>query len=206
MPCTQALTTWDAKDWELVDTQSKHKIKLLDRVIKSASSVLETFSGSTESVSTSGPTQNLQEEDWVRTIQYCGTYYKNEIESIYPDLVHRLEHIRHLQQNWDTYGSSAPSGLAIYYAYILLNQLRKSAIMRGAELPEPEACPGPKGSIQFDWDVNGREFELKFTVKNKDIRYVFLLCPESNPDTWEEGEFVGLVSEHPSVRSFLAWI
>ena len=206
MAHAKTLTMLNPKDWVSVVTESRRQNRLLDNVIKGTTSVLRTISEVAMSVPISSPPRILQEEDFVRTIQYYGTYYKNEIESIYPELVHRLEHIRHLRKNWDTYNSNAPSGVTVYYAYVLLNQLRKAARLRGVELPEPEACPGPGGLIQFDWEIDGKEFELKLSVKDGGVNYRFLLCPEDDPDSWEEGEFVSSVSGHPAIRAFLSWI
>ncbi len=202
MPLTETLSGWD---WSLVNAESKRKNKVFNCIITSITGNFESFCGVARLASTCR-SQYLQEGDWVKTIQYYGTYDKNELEHIYPELVHKLEYIRHLPENWDTYGSSAPSGLVVYCAYILLNSLRKSAGLRGTELPEPEACPGPGGILQFDWDINEKALEFRVSMKNGRVTYRFLLCPTDDPDTWQEGEFTGPVSEHPAIQAFLSWI
>jgi len=128
------------------------------------------------------------------------------MQKVYPELVKRLEHIRQLQHNWDSYGSRGFQDDTVELAYSVIQDMKYAAEQMGVQLPQPEVFPGPEGVIQFEWTINGKAFELSFALKEGTPNYEYLLCPEENPDSWEEGEFTGPLAESSAISKFLSWI
>lgn len=128
------------------------------------------------------------------------------LKSSYPSAIKTLEQLRSLKTNWDSYGAKKPSSDTIEQGYELLIELERAAKDAGVALPEPEVGPGAKGSIQFEWNMQGKEFEIEFLVVNDQTRYDCLLCPSENEDEWEEEQFTGDLLGHSCIKTFLKWI
>lgn len=124
----------------------------------------------------------------------------------YREATDKLELIRSFGDDWDGHGSRAIPSYTVDWGYKVLSELVRAAQKAGTELPEPEVFAGPGGVIQFEWTWNGSEFELKYAVPENDPIFEYLWCPQSDPDSWDEGEFRGPVSENPAVKRFLAGI
>jgi hypothetical protein len=131
---------------------------------------------------------------------------KESLLQVYPEALKRLERLRRLKPDWDSYDGLPPSEDTVEHAYLVLNDLVAAAESRAAVLPEPTVSPGARGTVQFSWKLNRKRFELEFSLMDNKARYEYLLCPEADDSTWEEDEFVGVVDEHPAVVRFLSWI
>jgi hypothetical protein len=139
-------------------------------------------------------------------IQVLELKERQQLEDSYPRLVRALENIRQLKPNWDSYGGDPPSNETVDYAYLLISQLQKAAKDRGLGLPEPEIGPGAKGTIQLEWDIDQKAFELEFSILNNQPRYFSLVCPSEDDSTWDEDSFSLDVVGHRHINLFLSWI
>lgn len=139
-------------------------------------------------------------------LDYMRLERRKSLNEDYPRVVQELEMIRQLPPNWDSYGGIPPSGETVEHAYSVLGELKTAVEVKGMRLPEPDVSPGAKGTIQFEWDLGQKAFELSFQVVHRKPRYEYLLCPEDDDNTWEEGEFTGDVTRTTAVSKFVSWI
>lgn len=137
---------------------------------------------------------------------YLSLTERDELAKVYPGAIQRLQRYRSLERNWDSYGGLPPSEDTIDWALETLDEMRKAADDLGTALPEPYVVPGPEGSIQFEWEIGEKEFELELIISEGLPKCAYLLCPESDDSTWQEGEFTGPVLDHRAVATFLYWL
>ncbi len=105
----------------------------------------------------------------------------------------KLDEIGRLQENWDSYG-----GLP------LKPEVREAAIrllhkIGATELPVPGVVLGSAGTVQFEWQANGRELEVEVLA---DGRIGFLKVWEGSQ--MEEGELES--SSDPGVGRLIDWL
>lgn len=131
---------------------------------------------------------------------------KGSLERMYPLAVARIEGLRALRPNWDSYGAENPSPETINTAYTVLGELSVLAERHGTPLPQPEVGPGAKGTIQFEWDIDGKGFELEISVADGGPIFACLICPDEDPTTWEEEQFRSDVEKQSCVQTFLSWL
>lgn len=97
----------------------------------------------------------------------------------------------HLQANWDSYGSPAPSPVTVNSAIQLLTSVGFDI------LPVPYIVPVVGGGIQFEWIVDRRELELEILP---DGSADFLKSEGGTP--LEEGALETIVH----LEALLAWL
>ena len=76
-------------------------------------------------------------------------------------------------------------------------------------LPEPYVYLTSDGWIEFEWDFNGKEFDLAIAEENSFVTYSSLVRPSADPNTWVDDEKKVLpneVAQLPSVQIFLSWL
>ena len=211
MAYAEALTKGQDFDFdsEKAETRHRQKVDIFQKLLQSVKTGLKaTFESSAPSTGekdTRGEVCIDQPvyDAWERKIMIDR---KASLADRYPEAVEKLELIRWLDDNWDGYGSRSIPSKSIEWGYSVLYELVQIADLVGYELPEPEIFAGPGGVVQFEWTWNGKEFELKYTVPNNVPIFRYLWCPDDDPDSWEEGEFQGSLSENSALKRFLSHI
>ena len=98
-----------------------------------------------------------------------------------------------LLENWDTYGSAAPTPAAVDTAMALIMQIDLE------DIPVPYVVPVPGGGIQLEWIMNQRELELEVLPDGS----VEFLKTESGQPT-QEGPLAR--ASPPEIASLVAWL
>lgn len=135
-----------------------------------------------------------------------GSAQEQTISAWYPNASRTLEDVRRLKPNWDTYGADPIAPDLVDEAHGVLAQIKASAERLGRVLPEPFVAPGSDGTIQFEWKLGDKAFELELSMESGRLRFAYLLCPEKSDQSWEEDEYEGSPVRHPAVKRFLSWI
>jgi hypothetical protein len=65
-----------------------------------------------------------------------------------------------LKYNWDSYGAERISVTTASKAINFLYESFRVLNNRGITLPKPFTAPCPDGSIQFEWEMEGKELEI----------------------------------------------
>ena len=79
----------------------------------------------------------------------------------------KLQQLKSLPPNWDSYGSCPIQPEVIEMASSLLTGLAK------LDMPEPHIVPVPGGGIQFEWENSERGLEIEI-LPDKSIEYLLL--------------------------------
>jgi hypothetical protein len=118
-----------------------------------------------------------------------------------------LERIGARKRDWGTPGAENPSKETVDHAYRTILELISCAAAFGVALPEPAVGRCANGAILFEWNFQGKAFELE-ALAHGDIPVVgCLLCPdEDDESSWREEDIVGPMCEHPSIVRFLSWL
>lgn len=103
-----------------------------------------------------------------------------------------LWELRSLKDNWDTYGSAAPTDETILIGETIL------ILSPEEKLPSLQISPVSGGGIQFFWRVGPRELDLEI-VPDGTIEYL-----KSEGEDTEEGEFITF-SRAP-IPNLLDWV
>jgi len=179
--------------WNTLEEKYLHRITTVRFLLEATKEMGRT----SEDVISDPPEQYMQAERLIK---------KAQISQAYP-VVHRsLENVKQLRSGWDTYGAPAIPSHIIDLAYAVLFDIKEAVEKRGGILPEPFVVPGADGTMQFEWKLGEREFELEIMSSGDQLQYAYLLCHGRTNDKWEEGEFSVSPLEHPSVRQFISWI
>lgn len=118
-----------------------------------------------------------------------------------------LERMRTHMRDWGKPGAENPSDETIDYAYEIISDLIRGADTRGVVLPEPAVGRCSDGAVLFEWDLEGKSFELEL-VKRKGAECMScLLCPiEEDEMSWREEDIIGPICLNPAVLTFLSWL
>lgn len=106
--------------------------------------------------------------------------------------VPRLLRLCQLGENWDSYGSPAPSAQLVQRIVDILR------LAETDEFPEPEVVPASGGGIQLEWYMGDRELEIEFTP---DRRIEFLAT-----DNRTGGEVEEELRDLDDIRFRLLWV
>ena len=139
--------------------------------------------------------------------ELTGLQDRMQVRKIYSNVARRVESFR-VVQSCDEKESPASSE-TIELAYIALSRIFHAAKDMGRTLPEPYTYLTPEGSIQFEWELGEKEFNLELTSQGSQTAYSFLLCPSPSPDTWQEASdkvTITRISQPPCVQTFLSWL
>jgi len=71
----------------------------------------------------------------------------------------RLESVARLEDDWDGRGSNGTDQAVCLAAFRLVLQL---ALVSEEPLPVPFVCPIPGGTLQLEWDSDGKHVEIEF--------------------------------------------
>lgn len=122
------------------------------------------------------------------------------------ELCDRVLAFTKLSANWDGYNGKAPSILTVVRAILVLVRDCLAGLVQsgGIDLPCPFATHGGDGSIQFEWTVGRKHFEI--VVPDDDNAPIFWLSSQNGPhgeEIWE-----GIVTEqHPDeLVRWLKWL
>ena len=129
------------------------------------------------------------------------------VEEIYPNVARRLESFRVIESCDES--ESQASAETIELAYVTLSRIFYAVRDMGRMLPEPYTYLTPEGSIQFEWELGEKEFDLELSSHGPHVAYSFLLCPSPSPDTWQEASdkvTAFRISQLPCVQTFLSWL
>lgn len=74
----------------------------------------------------------------------------------------QLDAILRLPHGWDSNGADPPDPKRIEAAKSLLERLCVEK-----DMPRPQIAPTRTGGVQFEWDANGRYFEMDLTDENE---------------------------------------
>ncbi len=94
--------------------------------------------------------------------------------------INRIIHLRNLHEDWDSYGSHAPSTSIINKSIELIQALPSE------DFPVPEVIPTSGEGIQFEWRDENKELEIEV---NKYGEIVYLKCENEEPV--QEGSIEG---------------
>jgi hypothetical protein len=73
----------------------------------------------------------------------------------------KLEELRKLESNWDSYGGKPITELALEKTDLLLKALL------GIQAVEPFVCPCSNGGIQLEWHRNGYTLEIEISPEGE---------------------------------------
>ena len=73
----------------------------------------------------------------------------------------KLEELRELGPNWDSYGGKRITGSAISQAGILL------ALLKAIGVDDPFIVPMSNGGIAFEWHQEGQDLEIEISPEGK---------------------------------------
>ena len=141
--------------------------------------------------------------------QFIDTLHAKEMSSIaltYPMASKRLEMFRAMRLNWDIEEDTPATDDTIDLAYETLSRLKNMAGQSDAELPEPYVYLLSDGQIEFEWEFNGKEFDLAI-VKEKSLAVCSALLRDTN--TWVENEDIVLpdeIGQISTIQTFLSWL
>ena len=100
------------------------------------------------------------------------------------DLIREMIEFRFLKEGWDSCGASEIQPATIMKAIVLIHKVI------GPDTPKPHVCPTGMGGVQFEWHINGCEFEFDIDLEGKiDFYFEGDFDPESKKyATQIEGE------------------
>lgn len=75
---------------------------------------------------------------------------------LYP-VLHRLQHLSRLGDNWDSYGGRPVADEAVFTALSVIARLLSD------ESVPPEVAPTSEGGVQLEWHREGEELEIRVT-------------------------------------------
>ncbi len=131
---------------------------------------------------------------------------KRLVADVYPGTDRKLRHLSLLPSDWDGAGAEPVSDRTMDLAYSTLWTLRQMAEESGVLLPEPDVGPGVSGTVQFEWKIGSRAFELELIAEDNAARYEYLICPTPDDADWDEGEFRGSLGSSEVIETFLSWL
>lgn len=131
---------------------------------------------------------------------------KRFVADAYPGADRKFRHIGLLASGWDGGGAESVSDRTMDLAYSTLWTLRLMAEESGVLLPEPDVGPGVSGTVQFEWKIGSRAFELELIAEDNTARYEYLICPSPDDADWEEGELRVSPENSEVIETFLSWL
>ena len=96
--------------------------------------------------------------------------------------VNRIDRLRELRQNWDSYGANPVDPDSIEVAKQLVRQF---AQVTGIDCPRVAASPAGNVALSWEWDEHSRELDLEILPDGM-LRYAYL--DEHQPSQDCEGE------------------
>jgi len=78
----------------------------------------------------------------------------------------KLNHLKQLEDNWDSYGAKAINSHVCDNAYNILNKIARF------DTPTPSVVPCAKDTIQFEWHLNGIDLEVEVSLDAIDVLYI----------------------------------
>jgi len=122
----------------------------------------------------------------------------DSFQNNYDEVIKKVKDATKLESNWNSYEgekiSKTTSGRAIIFLYDLFRVLKN----KGVELPKPFTAPCSDGSIQFEWEMQEKEFEVSIPPTEEE-KISFLRTKE---DEYEEG-FIDNPSE---LSEYFFWL
>ena len=113
-------------------------------------------------------------------------------------MAERIEAMRALAPNWDSYGADAPDSRTLAVAQEFLTRL-----MATFELVEPQVVPSRTGGVGALWTLNG--YELEVGVKRKgEIVHIDYLFESDNGNDLVEGRLQYQANEYVLPRTLHA--
>jgi hypothetical protein len=110
------------------------------------------------------------------------------------DLARRqFDAVLRLQPGWDSNGADAPDPKLVGAAKALLENL-----CAGGSFPKPHISPTRSGGIQFEWEADGRYFEIEVTGE-REATYLY-------QDTAARIEEAGTLREGEGRGKLLAYV
>jgi hypothetical protein len=105
-------------------------------------------------------------------------------------MAERIEAMRALPPNWDSYGAAAPDPRTLAIAQEFLTRL-----MGTFDLNEPQVVPSRTGGVCALWDLNGYELEMGVERKGETVLIDYLFERDDGNDV-VEGRFQFRVNEY----------
>ncbi len=93
--------------------------------------------------------------------------------------VERVEELRHLEDDWDSYGGSVPLKSTLDFALAFTRGLCRIFLSHDAELPPPFIVPTRNGGVQLEWKIGRRELELEIPAAGQ-FKYLWVAGTEES--------------------------
>ena len=115
----------------------------------------------------------------------------DNLQVIYPNFSKKLDMIKSLDTNWDSYGGLSPNIETISLVYTVIEHIYNEMVSEDKKLPEPDISPGGDGSIQIEWTIKDTDLELKILSLKGFPNFWYLISCGDNPDEWIDGNILG---------------
>ncbi len=113
----------------------------------------------------------------------------------------KIEELGTLQRNWNSYGASPPSDVALKVARGILLLASSSLRQAGMVLISPFITPLANGGVQFEWESGHICLELEVT-RTGDIEFLRMIDDESaEGSATREGALHQIDWYHQTVKS-----
>ena len=122
------------------------------------------------------------QQNW--TPVFSEKIYNESFNQEFKEALDKLDSIKELPHNWDTYGAVPIRQAQIGRSNDLLRLLYLYFTNLGFKLPQPFIAPVPDGSVQIEFDFDEGDIEITFDENGK-IEY--LICEANNVPTYTEG-------------------
>ena len=125
--------------------------------------------------------------------QWSRVVLVSELSQWQIEAIRKLVQLLALPRDWDSYGSSPPSEVAVKAAGSLILDIDLEYVV------SPRIVPVSGGGVQLEWRVGSRELEIEISYEGS---AEFLKSLDAKPV--EEGQIS--LADLPRIRSLLAWL
>lgn len=108
------------------------------------------------------------------------------ISASLPTWGQRFEQLRQLPQNWDSYGASRISDKAIEKGESILTVMTAAAFDQ-----QFFVAPSPKGGVQIEWELPGKELILEIPPSGEPITYLLVETTSTGEEREAEETIAG---------------
>jgi hypothetical protein len=151
------------------------------------------MNGLQSSTSTSSSLGQMFSQAPHQSTQCSGVVFVSELSQWQIDAIRKLDQLLALPRDWDSYGSSPPSEIAVKAAVRLILDIDFDYFV------SPHIVPVSGGGVQLEWSLGSREVEIEITDEGS-VEYLKSILTKPV----EEGQIS--LADLPSIRSLLTWL